>query len=149
MNLYERIESDARAALKEGKRDRLSVLRMLLSAVKVYELEKKAGEVEDREVIEIVQRQAKQHRESIEQFTKGHRPDLADKEAQELKVLESYMPQQLGETELLEIIKDAIAETGASSLTSDIGKVMKAVMEKVKGRTDGSLVSKLVSGLLK
>src|SRR3989338_1030641 len=139
MNLYKRIESDARAALKEGERDKLSVLRMLLSAVKVYELEKKAGKVEDHEVIEIVQRQAKQHKESIEQFKKGNRPDLADKEAQELKVLESYMPQQLGEAELLEIIKDAIAETGASA-KSDIGKVMKAVMEKVKGRADGSSV---------
>ena len=148
MNLYKRIESDARAALKEGERDKLSVLRMLLSAVKVYELEKKAGKVEDHEVIEIVQRQEKQHKESIEQFKKGNRPDLADKEAQELKVLESYMPQQLGEAELLKIIKDAIAETGASSLTSDIGKVMKAVMEKVKGKADGSLVNKLVSGLL-
>src|SRR3989338_5162181 len=104
MNLYERIESDARVALKEGKRDKLSVLRMLLSAVKVYELEKKAGKVEDREIIEIVQRQAKQHKESVEQFKKGNRPELADKESRELKVLESYLPEQLSEADLLKIV---------------------------------------------
>ena len=122
------------------------------SLVKLYVEEKYSDDVrqwvEEAEIIEIIRRQAKQRKESIEQFGKGNRPDLADKEAQELKVLESYMPQQLGEAELLEIIKDAIAETGASA-KSDIGKVMKAVMEKVKGRADGSSVNKLVSGLLK
>ena len=148
MNLYERLESDARAALKESSKEKLSVLRMLLSAVKVFELEKKAGKVEDREIIEIIQRQAKQHKESIGQFKNGNRPDLADKESRELKVLESYLPEQLSEAELLKIVKDAIAETGASA-KSNMGKVMKAVMEKAKGRADGSSVNKLVSGLLK
>lgn len=148
MSLYERIESDARAALKEGKTAKLSVLRMLISAIKVFELEKRSGKVEEQEVLEIIHGQIKQRKESIEQFKKGNRLDLADKETEELGVLEAYMPEQLSDEELVKIIKETISETGAAT-NRDTGKVMKLVMGKIRGRADGRAVNKLVTGFLK
>ncbi|MFA5145871.1 MAG: GatB/YqeY domain-containing protein [Candidatus Omnitrophota bacterium] len=148
MALYKRIEEDAKEALKKNDPVRLSVLRMVIAAIRMLEIEKKSGPVADDDILAIVQRQIKQHKESIEQFTKGNRQDLVDKEAKELAILQSYMPAQLPEEEVLKIIKDAIAETGAAA-KSDAGKVIKAVMAKAKGRADGKTVNQLVMGLLK
>ena len=147
MSLYQKIESDLRDALKQGDTVKVSVLRMVLSSVKLYELEKTTGKIEEADIVQIIQRQIKQHRESIEQFTSGKRQDLVDKEAEELKILETYVPKQLEEAELINIIKETVAETGASA-KSDSGKVMKAVMEKVRGKADGKIVNRLVMGLL-
>lgn len=148
MGLYENLETDAKNALKEKNTLKLSVLRMLLSAVKKLQIDKNLKTVEDTEVLQIIQRQVKQHKESVEQFTKGSRQDLVDKETAELKILESYMPKQLSEEEVTDIIKAALAEIGATT-KADVGKAMKASMEKLKGRADGKLVSKIVSELLK
>lgn len=148
MSLYHVIENDIKAAMKGGDSVKLSVLRMLLSAVKTFAIEKNLREPADTDILQILQRQIKQHKESIDQFTKGKRQDLSDKESKELKILETYMPKQLSEEELLVIIKAAIAETGAST-KADLGSVMKAVTEKVKGRSDGKVVIGLVTGLLK
>ena len=148
MGLYEKIETDAKRALKEGDAARLSVLRMLLSAIKTFELEKQGGAVEEADVLEIIKRHIKQHKESIEQFAKGKRQDLVDKETKELKILEAYMPKQLEEAQVLNIIKETIQETGFTT-KADVGKVMKLVMAKVKGNADGKLVNNLVMGLLK
>lgn len=148
MNLQNRIENDMRTALKEGNADRLSVLRMLLSAIKTYGIDKNIKSVEDGDVLQIIQKQIKQRKESIDQFIKGNRQDLADKEKKELNTLESYMPAQLGEDELTAIVKDAIASTGATS-KSEIGKVMKVVMEKTRGRADGKAINQLVMKFLK
>ncbi|MFA5143101.1 MAG: GatB/YqeY domain-containing protein [Candidatus Omnitrophota bacterium] len=148
MNLYEKLNSDARAALKTGDRLKLSVLRMALSVMKTLQIEKNIKVLDDDNTIQILQRQVKQHRESIEQFTKGARADLAEKETAELRILEGYLPKQLSEEELTVIIKAAISETGAVA-KPDTGKVMKVVMEKAKGKADGKVINRLVQGLLK
>ena len=148
MSLYERLDSDVKCALKEGNSLKVSVLRMALSAIKTLQIEKNIKSLDDSNVIQILQRQAKQHRESIEQFAKGGRQDLVDKESSELKILDEYLPKQMTEEELLAIIKTAIADTGAV-LKSDTGKVMRAVMEKAKGKADGKTINKLVGELLK
>jgi uncharacterized protein YqeY len=147
MSLYKRLEDDMRQALKAKDAVRLSVLRMLISAVKMFEIEKNIKEPEDKDVIQIVQRQVKQHRDSIDQFTKGGRMDLAVKETEELKILETYLPRQMTEDELLVIIKGVIADLGAIK-KSETGRVMKAVMEKVQGGSDGKTVNQLVMKLL-
>ena len=148
MTLYEKLDSDVKRALKEGDALRVSVLRMALSTMKTLQIEKNIKSLDDEAVIQILQRHAKQHSESIDQFGKGGRPDLVAKEASELKILEEYMPKQLSEEELMIIVKAAIAETG-SSVKADTGKVMKAVMEKVKGKASGKTINKLVGQLLK
>jgi uncharacterized protein YqeY len=147
MSLYKKIEDDMRNALRQGNAVTLSVLRMLISAMKMREIEKNVKDLDDAEALQIIQRHIKQHKESIAQFEKGNRPDLVEKEAMELKVLEAYMPEQLSRDEIAAIVKAAIAESGAAS-KSDTGKVMKLVMEKVKGRADGKTVSQLVAELL-
>lgn len=148
MELYKKLESDMRTALKGGDAVKLSVLRMLISAIKMLEIEKNLKSPKDEDVFPILQRQIKQHKESIDQFEKGNRKDLADKEREELKILESYMPAQLGTEELLAMVRAAISETGAVA-KSDMGKVMKAVMEKSKGRADGKTINQIVMQLLK
>lgn len=148
MTLYQKLEGDMKTALKAGNSNALSVLRMLISAVKMFEIEKNVKEAQEADILQIIQRQVKQHRESIEQFTKGNRKDLADKEMEELRVLEAYLPKQLELSELETIVKAAIAETG-SRTKADMGKVMKVVMEKAMGRADGTAVRDLVIKFLK
>lgn len=148
MGLHKTIEEEMKRALKEGDPLKLSVLRMVVSAIKTLEIEKKVKELAEADILEIIQRQIKQHKESIDQFEKGKRQDLVDKESRELRILEAYMPKQLDEKELLDIIKATISETGATG-KDEGGKVMKAVMEKVKGKADGKVVNQLVMGLLK
>lgn len=148
MALYERIDSDAKKSLKDGNAVRLLVLRMIISAAKLVLIEKNIKTIDDDIVIQILQKQVKQHRESIEQFEKGGRLDLVAKEKVELAVLEEYMPKQLSSDELMAIVKTVITETGAST-KADTGKVMKAVMEKAKGKADGKAISLLVQQFLK
>ncbi len=148
MGLYETLQNDMRSAMKSGETVKLSVLRMLISAIKLMEIDKKLKKIEDTDVSQILQKQIKQHKDSIEQFEKGNRGDLADKEKSELVILESYMPEQMGEEELTAMVKEAIAETGAVA-KSDMGKVMKSVIEKAKGRTDGKSVNQIVMKFLK
>jgi uncharacterized protein YqeY len=148
MDLYKRIEDDMKAALKEGASDRLSVLRMVVSAVKTFQIDKNLKSAQEADVLQILQKQVKQRRESIEQFRSGNRQDLADKEAKELKILESYLPEQLGEAELEALVKAAIAETGAAT-KADTGKVMKAVMDKARGKADGKAINQAVMKFLK
>jgi len=148
MNLYEKLDTDVKNALKAGDAIKVSVLRMALATIKTLMIEKNLKSLDDNGVIEILQRHVKQHRESIDQFTKGGRADLADKEKAELKILEGYLPEQLGEEELAKIVKATIAEVGAST-KKDTGKVMKAVMDKIKGKADGKAVSSIVQQVLK
>ncbi|MCM8790264.1 MAG: GatB/YqeY domain-containing protein [Candidatus Omnitrophica bacterium] len=148
MALHERIENDMKSAMKEGDTVKLSVLRMLVAAIKQFEIDKNIKSPSDADTAQIISKQIKQHRESIEQFKKGNRSDLAEKEASELKILETYMPAQLGEAELLDIVKNVISETGATT-KADMGKVMKAVMEKIRGQADGKIINQIVMRLLK
>ncbi|MDD5422390.1 MAG: GatB/YqeY domain-containing protein [Candidatus Omnitrophota bacterium] len=147
MSLYRSLENDMKVALKDGNAVKLSVLRMLISAIRMFELEKNLKEPQEGDILQIIQRQVKQRRESIDQFHKGNRKDLADKETLELKILESYLPKQLTEDELLEIVKACIVKLGATK-KSETGKVMKAVIEKTKGKSDGKTVNRIVMKLL-
>ena len=148
MDLYERIRNDMVVALKGGDQTSLLVLRMVISDIKQFEIDKNVKSPAEADVLQIIQRMIKKHKESIEQFKNGNRQDLVDKEVVELRVLEAYMPEQLGEAELEKIVKDAVSETGAAT-KADLGKVMKAVMEKARGKCDGKLVNQLAMKFLK
>ena len=145
MSILERIDSDLKVAMKSSEKIKVSTLRMVKASLKNLEIEK--GELSDDDVIGVLSTQAKQRRESISEFEKGGRQDLADQEREELAVILSYLPEQLSEEELTGIILETIKETGASSL-KDMGRLMKSLMPRVKGRADGKLVSRKVKELL-
>lgn len=146
MSISERLTEDLKKALKTGQKDALSVIRLIKSAVKNKEIEK-GGVLNDEEIYGVLMSLVRQWKDSIEQFSMGGRQDLVEKEKIELSIIQSYLPQQLTEGELEEIIKDAIKEVSASGL-GDMGKIMKSVMAKVKGKADGRLVSELVKKAL-
>lgn len=146
MQLRERIETDTKSALKSGAKDKLSTLRMLNAALKNKQIDKRRLLTEE-EVAETVRSLIKQRKDSIEQFAKGGRQDLVDKESAEVTVLEAYLPQQLTREELDGMVRDAIGQTGAQG-AKDMGKVMKALIPMVGGRADGKLVSELVKNAL-
>lgn len=147
MGLREKIDSDIKEAMKSGAKDKVSALRMLSAAIKNKMIEKRPAELTDGDVQDTVRSLIKQRRDSIEQFTKGGRQDLADKEAGEVKFLEVYLPQQLPREEVERIVREAIAQTGAQG-AKDMGKVMKAVQAVIAGRADNKLVSELVKNSL-
>ncbi len=122
-----------------------SVLRMLLSAINYYEIQKGGAgyEASEEDVLSVVQKEARQRRDSIEQFKNAGRQELADKEQKELEMLEVYLPEQMSEEEIKKLVKEAISQTCAASI-QDMGKVMGYLTPKTKGRADGSFVSKLV-----
>ena len=142
-------KTDLQQQLKESMlaRDalRTSVLRMLLSAINYYEIQKGGAgyEATGEDILGVIQNQAKQRRDSIEQFKTAGRQELVDKETKELEILSVYLPEQMSEEEITKLVKEAISQTGATSMT-DIGKVMGALMPKVKGKADGNLVSGIV-----
>jgi uncharacterized protein YqeY len=144
--LREKIDADTKDALKSGAKDKVSTLRMLISALKYKQIDKKRP-LTDEEVIETVRSLIKQRRDSIEQFTKGGRQDLVDKETAEVAVLEAYLPKQLSREELESMVRDAVAQSGAQG-AKDMGKVMKALIPMVGGRADGKLISELVKNAL-
>ena len=146
MSLLNRLTEELKEALRAGNHTKLSVIRLLKSSIKNREIEKMAP-LTDEEVIDIIMTALKQRRESIEQFQKGGREDLVRKEKSELEVLQTFLPQQLSEEELAEEIQAVIREVGASS-PKDMGKVMKIVMVRVKGRAEGARVSSLVKELM-
>jgi len=146
MGLREKIDTDTKEALKSGAKDKLSTLRMLNAALKNKQIDKRRSLTEE-EVFETVRSLIKQRKDSIEQFAKGGRQDLVDKETAEVAVLEVYLPQQLSREELEVMVRDAVAQTGAQS-ARDMGKVMKALIPMVGGRADGKLVSELVKNAL-
>lgn len=142
-DLEKRIGEDLNEALKSKKTIKVSALRMLRAAMKNEAIAKRKETLEDADVIAVIKRQLKQRRESIEAFTKGNREDLAKKEKEELDILAFYMPPELSSEEILKVVLKAIEETAAEE-KKDMGKVMKAVMEELKGQADGKLVNKIV-----
>ncbi len=146
MSLRDEISKEVSAALKAGDKARLSTLRLLMSAVKYKEVDLRRPLTDD-EVRQVVSTLVRQRQDSIEQFTKGGRADLADKEEAEIKVLQGYLPAQMSAAEIREIVKKAAEETGAAG-AGDMGRLMKAVMPLVKGRADGKLVSEIVKEVL-
>ncbi len=146
MSIQQKITDDLKAALKGGDKTRVSVLRMIKSSMKNREIEKKAA-LTDEDIEAILASFAKRARESIEQFAKAGRTDLADKEERELSVVMEYLPKQLGEDELRRIISDIINEQDLSG-PGAVGKIMKASMARLKGKADGSLVNRIVKEIL-
>lgn len=144
--MRERIEEDLKAAMKAREGARVSTLRMLLNALKGAEKDKREP-LSDEEALDVLSREAKRRRESIEAFEKGGRRDLVDKERAELDLIAGYLPQPLSGEELARIVDETIAEVGASG-PKDMGGVMKAVMPKVRGRAEGGAVSALVRARL-
>ncbi len=151
MVLKDELTEDMKQALRLAGKDpaerlRLSTLRLLLSEIKNAEIAKHEA-LSDDEVLTIVQRQVKRRNESIEQYEKGGRQDLVDKETKEKRFLEAYLPEQLSEEEIRAIVVEAVEQTGAAS-PRDTGRVMGVVMPKVKGKADGKLVSQAVQEVL-
>jgi len=147
VSLRERLTAEMKEAMKSGNRIKLDAVRMIQSAIKYKETEDRSKPVDDQVVIGLLKTMVKQRKDSIEQFAKGGRQDLVDKETAELKIIESYMPQQMGRDEVEKIVADSIASTGATS-AKDMGKVMKEVMAKTQGRADGKMIQELVKAKL-
>ncbi len=140
--LKEKINNDLKDAMKARDALKTSCLRMIIADIKNTSIAKQR-KLKDEDIIEVLQRQVKQHKDSIEGFKKGDRQDLVDKEIKELEIIRGYLPEQLTPDEIKDIVKQAIEETGARE-RKDIGKVIGTVMPKVKGMADGKLVNKIV-----
>jgi len=140
------LEASLKVAMKSGDTTRRDILRVVLTTIKLAEVDKGTA-IDDAAVISILQKEVKTHKESIEDAKMANRPDLEAHFSAELMVLQKYLPEQMSDDALREIIKDAIVESGASSPT-DMGKVMKLVLPKVEGKAPNSEVSRLVRELL-
>jgi uncharacterized protein len=142
VNLKERLNQDLREAMRSGDTGRRNTIRLLLTTIKNAEIEQ-GGELSEEAAASILQKQAKQRRESITAFEQGGRPDLAEAEQAELEVISSYLPEQMDEAAIREIVRAEIVRQGASG-AQNIGKVMGPLMGKLRGRADGALVQKIV-----
>jgi hypothetical protein len=142
MPVVEKVQEDARAALKAGDRERAGALRLIAS-----ELQRAVKDGGDVDEVEVLQRERKRRLESAEAYRDGGREDLASSEESEAALIEGYLPEQLGDDELDAIVESAVAESGATS-PRDMGDVMKLVMPRVTGRADGKRVSTAVKGKL-
>ena len=142
MTLPERVDSDLKEAMRAKDATKVSVLRMLKSALKYAAIAKSGAEAElsDAEAVQVIRKQAKQRQDSIESFEKGGRAELADKEKEELGILNAYLPQAMSSDELAKIVRETIAELGATS-KAQMGEVMKALQAKAGGRADGKTLS--------
>jgi uncharacterized protein YqeY len=146
MSVKDQIFSDLKEAMKAKDADKLRVLRSLKAKMMEAEIaERKGGEasISDEKAIQVLTKAAKQRKESIEQFEKGGREDLAANEKVELEIIEAYLPEMMSEDEVRKIVKDRIAAVGAAG-PQDMGKVMGPLMGQLRGKADGSLVSQLV-----
>jgi uncharacterized protein YqeY len=146
MDTQKQIEKDLKDALRAGDEMRKSTLRMVLSAIKLVEVDK-GDSLDEGEVLVILQKEIKSRRESIMDAEKADRPDLIADSQAEIKILEGYLPKALTPEEIEELAKEVISQEGAASM-QDMGKVMKVLMPQVQGRADGSLVSQTVRQLL-
>ena len=141
--LEEKMQDVLKEALKSGQKAKVSVIRMLISEINNKKIADQVKELEDEKVIGVIQKMARKYKESIEQFTEGKRQDLVDKETEELKVLEEYLPEEISREELEKIVSEVIEKAGATS-PKDMGTVMGEIMGRVKGRADGKLISDIV-----
>ena len=143
MSLQNKISEDLKSALKNQQKLRLSVLRMLQASIKNKIIEIGEKELSDEQITAVVNSEIKKRRDSVAEFEKVRRQDAADAEKEEIAILMDYMPEQLSEDEIAGLIDEAIAELGIESI-KDLGKLMKSLMPRVKGRADGNLVNRLV-----
>ncbi len=149
MSIQEEIDADLKDAMRARDAERLSVLRLVKSAMMNASIEKRggAGGLEDAEAVGVIRKQVKQRLDSIQSFEKGGRPELAAKERKEIEFLKEYLPQPLGEEEINQLVKEAIAQAGATS-RAQMGAVMKIATEKAAGRADGKILSQAVQKAL-
>ncbi|MDD5313408.1 MAG: GatB/YqeY domain-containing protein [Dehalococcoidia bacterium] len=146
MALLDKLNEDLKSAMRGKEQTRMTVLRMLLSAINYAEIAQQK-KLDDSGIITVLSREIKQRRESIEAFEKGNRQDLADKEKAEMAMLQAYMPAQMGRDEITALVQKVIQETGAKG-PGDKGKVMQNLMPQVKGKADGGEVNNIVTELL-
>jgi len=146
MSLKEKIKDDIKQAMRDKNESRLGTLRMLSAAIQRREVDERI-QLDDAQVIAVIEKLVKQGRESIEQYIKGGRRELADKESGEIAVFQAYLPQQLSEAEIDKLVTEAVAATGASSV-KDMGKVMGALKPKLQGRADMGQVGSKVKNKL-
>lgn len=147
MSLKEQIQKDLIENMKAKNEAAVGAIRMLKTSIMKFETAGEAKVANDEEIIQLVNKEIKQRKDSIEQFKKGNRPELAAKEKAEMAFLEKYMPAQMSEDEIKAVIKEGMAATGAAT-KADLGKLMGAIMPKVKGKADGGLVNRLVQSML-
>ena len=149
MTIQEKIDAGIKEAMRAKEADRLSALRMLKSALTNMAIEKHGagGKLADLDALNIIRKQIRQRQESIQGFEKGGRPDLAAKEKREIDYLTAFLPEPLTESEIQELVKDAIAEVGATS-KAQMGAVMKLATERAAGRADGKALSQMVQRIL-
>jgi uncharacterized protein len=140
MTLAERIDADLKDAMRAKEAGKLSVLRGLKSALKYAAIEKADAGLDDAAAVQVIRKQVKQRQDSIESFEKGGRPELAAKEKDELEILNAYLPTGLSAEELSAVVRETIAEVGATS-KAQMGAVMKALQPKIAGRADGKALS--------
>ncbi|WP_379138159.1 GatB/YqeY domain-containing protein [Paenibacillus sp. sgz500958] len=146
MNLSERLNEDMKQAMRDKDKFTLSTIRMIRSTIKYLEIDLKRT-LDDNEVLDILSREIKQRKDALQEFENAGRDELAASTKAEIEIIHKYLPEQLTEEEIKVIVQQTIQETGASS-KSDMGKVMSALMPKVKGRADGKLVNQAVQQFL-
>jgi uncharacterized protein YqeY len=147
MSPLEKLSTEIKSAMLARDSERLGALRMLKSAIGYAQIERKTENLSDADFVAVVQKEVKKRRDSVEQFEKGGRQDLADKEKKEITVLETFLPRPFSPEELESLVKSVIQETGAKS-KKDMGPVVKAVQARAAGRADGKTISTLVGKLL-
>jgi gatB/yqey domain protein len=147
MSLMEQLTADMKTAMKQGEKERLSVIRLVRGAVRQAEIDGKKTLTDD-EVIGVITKEVKMRRDSIEEFERGGRADLIEKTKMEIDLLMPYLPAQLTADEVKKIVEDTVVEVGAAT-AKDMGKVMGVLMPRLKGRADGKLVNEIVRSLLK
>lgn len=146
MNLSDRLNDDMKQAMKDKEKLKLTTIRMVRASILNLEKELQRG-LEDNELLDILSREIKQRKDSLQEFKKADRQDLVDNLAAEIDIISKYLPEQLTEEEIQEIVRQTIQELGASS-KADMGKVMGALVPKTKGRADGKLVNQVVQQFL-
>ncbi|MCY7465918.1 GatB/YqeY domain-containing protein [Bacillus safensis] len=144
MSLLEQLNSDMKLMMKNREKDKLVVIRMVKASLQNEAIKLKKDSLTGDEELTVLSREIKQRKDSLREFSKANRLDLVDKVQKEIDILDVYLPEQLSEEELQTIVKETITETGASS-KADMGKVMSAIMPKVKGKADGAVINRLVS----
>lgn len=139
------LQNELKQSMLAKTADKTSVLRMLISAISYFEINKGGAgyEASEEDVMNVINSEAKKRRDSIEQYNNANRPELAEKEQAELVLLQAYLPEQMGEDEVRKLVQNAVSQTGATS-QADMGKVMGVLMPQVKGKADGGMVSKIV-----
>ena len=145
--IIDKIKDTLKIAMKESKKDKVLAIRNILEKIKKIEVDSQK-ELDENETIKIISKYAKQLRESIVQFKAGNRLDLVEKEDKELKIVEEFLPQQLSKEKINQIVQDVIKELNAKNM-SDMGMVMKKIMDITKGAADGKLISEAVRGYLR